>query len=106
MVDQEIHVIGTDDLVILFGLIGVNGTIIKEESEFLPLFKDLTERPSIGMIIVAFDLTQQLVEFIVDFKLNNRTPFIYYLPDIFKPNIEINDAFWNHITTSIKKLII
>ncbi|MFX1239462.1 MAG: V-type ATP synthase subunit F [Promethearchaeota archaeon] len=105
MADQEIYVIGNDDLVILFGLLGVNGTAIKDESDFLTLFRELTDKPSIGMIIVAFDLSQKLVDFILEFKLNHRKPFVYYLPDIFKPNIELNDAFWNHITKSIKKLI-
>ncbi|MFX1273928.1 MAG: V-type ATP synthase subunit F [Promethearchaeota archaeon] len=105
MKGQKIHVIGVDDINILFRLLGIKGTVIKDASEFLHIFKEKINNPAIGMIIVALNLPQELIEYIIDFKLNNISPFVYYLPDIFQPNIEKEDLFLDQIIKSIKKII-
>ncbi len=102
---QKIHIIGVDDIIILFRLIGIDGTVVEDASEFLTIFKELINNPTIGMIIIAVDLPQNLIEYIIDFKLNNKKPFVYYIPDIFQPNIENNDLFLEQIIKSIKKII-
>jgi len=105
MNEQKTHVIGVDDIIILFRLIGIDGTVIEDTSEFLTIFKGLINNSNIGMIIIAVDLPQDLIEYIMDFKLSNKKPFVYYLPDIFQPNIENNDLFLEQIIKSIKKII-
>ena len=102
---QKTHVIGVDDIIILFRLIGIDGTIVEDASEFLTIFRELLNNSTIGMIIIAVELPQDLIEYIIDFKLSNKKPFVYYLPNIFQPNIENNDLFLEQIIKSIKKII-
>ncbi len=102
---QKIYVIGSDDTVILFGLIGIKGTVVKDPPELLAMFKELVKNPSLGMIIITLDLPQNIIEYLIEFKINNKRPFVYYLPNIFQPNIEKNDLFLNQIIKSIKKII-
>lgn len=105
MVGQKIHVIGSDEIVILLGLIGIEGTVIEDSNDFLSIFNNLKKNTSIGMIIIAIPIPIDLVDFIIDFKLNNKTPFIFYLPDIFQINIENEDIFYKKILESIGKII-
>ena len=105
MVGQKIHVIGSDEIVILLGLLGIEGTIIEDSNEFLSIFNNIKKNASIGMIIVAIPIPLDLVDFIIDFKLNNKTPFVFYLPDIFQLNIENDDPIYNKILDSIGKII-
>jgi len=105
MVGQKIHVIGSDEIVILLGLIGIEGTVIEDNNEFFSIFNKLKRNTSIGMIIISIPLTNDLVDFVIDFKLNNRTPFIFCLPDIFQVNIENEDPFYKKILDSIGKII-
>ena len=105
MAGQKIHVIGSDEIVVLLGLLGIEGTIIEDSNEFLSVFNKIKRNTSIGMIIIAIPLPNDLVEFVIDFKLNNRTPFIFCLPDIFQVNIENEDPFYREILDSIGKII-
>ena len=105
MTGQKIYIIGSDDFVILLRLLGIEGTIIEDSNNFLMTFNKLIKNTSIGMIIIAIDLPLDLIDFIIDFKLNNRKPFVFYLPNIFKTNIENEDVFYNKILNSIGKII-
>ncbi|TFG07590.1 MAG: hypothetical protein EU539_04490 [Promethearchaeota archaeon] len=105
MSEKKIHVIGYDEIVLLLGLLGIDGTIIENSDQFMKKFEELTKDDSIGMIIIALDLPDEIIDFIVDFKLNKRIPFVYILPDIFKMNIQKEDAILNKIRASIKKII-
>ena len=105
MPDQEIHVIGYDDFVLLLGLLGIEGTILDNPENFLNEFNKLITNPSIGMIIVAIELQTEVIDYLVDFKLNNRKPFVYYLPDIFQLDVEEDNVFLNKINESISKII-
>jgi vacuolar-type H+-ATPase subunit F/Vma7 len=103
MYDQEIHVLGYQEIIYLFGLLGIDGTILKNSEEFLDVFNNLIKNPSIGMIIIALNLPTTIVEFLFDFKLNKRRPFIFFLLDQ-NANFEA-DIYFNEILKSINKII-
>jgi len=105
MVDQKIHILGYDEIVLMLGLLGIEGTTVENVNDFMQIFNDLIKKPTIGMIIIAIDLPDDITEFLVDFKLNNRRPFIFFLPDLFEPNIEKEDVLINKILKIIGKLI-
>jgi len=105
MVDQKIHILGEEEIVSTFGLLGLEGTIIENEEDFLKQFTELIKNPSIGMIIVALRLSVGLIEFLLDFKQNNRIPFVFILPDIYNPNIEREGIILNKIVDAIGSII-
>ncbi len=106
MVNQKIHILGEEDLVVMLGLLGIEGTIINSGDDFMIEFKELIKRPSIGMIIIAIPLPDDIINFIINFKLNNRIPFIFILPDIFHPHIEEEGQVINKILESIGDVVI
>lgn len=103
MYDQEIHVIGYKEIIYVFGLLGIDGTILNDPGEFSDVFNNLIKSPSVGMIIIALSLPVNIVEFLIDFKLTKRRPFIFLLLD-HNTNSE-NDIFLNKILKSINKII-
>ena len=105
MSDQEIYVIGYDEIVLLLGLLGIQGSVLDKSDDFMKIFKNLINKPSIGMIIIAIELPSDIIDYLINFKLNNRRPFIFYLPDIFQLNIEKNNVFLNKISKTISKII-
>ncbi len=105
MPDQEIFIIGNDEICEMFSLLGIDGKIIEKSDEFLPEFQNLIKKPSIGMIIIAITLPDNIVDFLIDFKLNTRRPFIFHLPNMFEPNIEREDIFFKKIFESISQII-
>ena len=100
-----IHVIGEEDIVILLSLLGIEGTIINQKNEFLKEFNKVIRNPSICMVIIAVDLDSNLIDYLTEYKLNNKKPFIFSLPDIFNPNIEEDDMFIEEISKSMGKII-
>jgi len=105
MHDKKIHVLGYDEIVLLFGLLGIEGTIIKLNEDFLKIFKNLTKNTSVALIIIHMDLSDEILEFLTDFKINNRTPFVYLLPNIFKQDIKNQDKVFNKIYELIEEII-
>ena len=106
MPDQKIFIIGKQEYVLLFGLLGIEGKILKNPKEFQKEFNILKNQASIAMIIVALDLQDEDIDFLIDFKLKERKPFVYVLPDIFDKNIKNEDLFSRRITKLIGKIII
>lgn len=105
MHDKKIHVLGYDEIVLLFGLLGIEGTIIKLNEDFLKIFKNLTKNTSVALIIIHMDLSDEILEFLTDFKINNRTPFVYLLPNIFQQDIKNQDKVFNKIYELIEEII-
>lgn len=105
MPDQKIHVLGNDEIVSMLGLLGIEGTVIKENNEFLKEFNNLVNDPLIIMIIISLDLSDNLLDFLIDFKLNRRKPFIFYLPDIFTLTRDSENLFLIRIYESIIKIL-
>jgi len=105
MPDTKIHVIGYDEVVSLFGLLGIEGDIANTKEDFVKIFENLIKRPSIAMIIINMELPDELLEYIMDFKTNNRIPFVYLLPDIFQPDIKDHDKIFDMIHELIEEII-
>lgn len=105
MSEQKIHVLGYDDIVLMLGLLGIEGTVIKESDDFQKEFNNLINKPSIDMIIISLKLPSDIEDFLVNFKLNKRKPFIFYLPEIFNLEVIPKDLFLNKIYESIGKIL-
>ncbi|MFX0002034.1 MAG: V-type ATP synthase subunit F [Candidatus Hodarchaeota archaeon] len=106
MLDQKIHILGEENLVILLGLLGLEGTIINSEEKFLEEFNLLIKKPSIGMIVIAMSLSDDIINFLLNFKLNNNNPFIFILPDVFEPYIEKEGKLINKILEAIGDIVL
>ncbi|MGQ4873388.1 MAG: V-type ATP synthase subunit F [Promethearchaeia archaeon] len=102
---EKIHIIGSEEIVLLFGLLGIDGTIIENTQDFHRIFNELIKNKSIGMIIISLNLSQKEINEIMEYKLNIIRPFVYVLPDIFKEDIDESDKFLQTILNSIKQLI-
>ncbi len=105
MLDQKIHVLGDDDVVLMLGLLGIEGTIIEIGDSFLELFNELIKDPSIGMIIIRLPLSKEEYEFLIDFKLYNKMPLVFILPDLFQSDIDKTDVIRNKIYDSIGDIL-
>ena len=105
MLEQKIHVLGEDDIVLMFGLLGIEGTIIGGEDSFLEKFNDLIKDTSIGMIIVGLPLSPEEYDFLLDFKLYTKEPFVFILPDLFQIDFERKDVIKNKILEAIVDII-
>ena len=105
MVDQEVYIIGDEDIVLMLGLLGIKGIVVENEEEFLKKFNELIKQTRIGMILIALPLSNETVEFLFEFKLNNRKPFIFILPDVFHTNIEMHDSVLNKIYDAIGDIV-
>ena len=105
MVDAKVHVLGYDEIVSLFGLLGIEGTVVEHKDDFLRTFQTIIKRRSIVMIIINMELPDDIYEYLIDFKMNNRTPFLYILPDIFNPDIKNHDKIFDMIHELIEDII-
>ena len=105
MVDAKVHVLGYDQIVSLFGLLGIEGTVVKHKDDFLRAFQNVIKRRSIVMIIINMELPDDILEYLIGFKMNNRTPFLYILPDIFNPDIKNHDKIFDMILELIEDII-
>ena len=56
------------------------------------------------MVIIGLDLDEEIINNLVDFKLNNRIPLVYLLPDIFQTNVDDEDIFLKIIRNSVGKI--
>ena len=105
MPDLKIHVLGNDEIVSMLGLLGIEGTVIKDNREFLNVFNTLANNELITMIIISLDLPENLIDFLIDFKLNRRKPFVFYLPDIFTLDSESKNLFLLKTYESITRIL-
>ncbi|MHA1489617.1 MAG: V-type ATP synthase subunit F [Promethearchaeota archaeon] len=106
MSENKIHIIGDNEIISMLGLLGTEGTIITEITDFMKEFNKLINNSSISMIIIAMNLPENLIDFLIDFKLNRRKPFLFYLPDLFSMSDDNKDIFISKIYESLGKLLI
>jgi len=104
MFDKEIFVLGDEDIVLMLGLLGIEGTTIENREEFHKVFNNLIDQPKIGIILITLRLPDETIDFLLNFKLNNKEPFIFILPDIFQPNIEKADVLLSKISNAISDI--
>jgi len=105
MPNQKICVIGDEEIVLLLGLLGIDGIILENANNFLKEFNKLVNDLTIGMVLIAMELPEETTRILFDFKLNNRRPFIFILPNVFKLNIEEKNIFFAKIENVLKKII-
>ena len=103
MAEQKIFIIGDEEIVILLGLFGVEGIIMEDDKEFKKIFDSLTLNDSIGLLIVALDLSEENSHYLIDFKTNKHSPFISYLPNLFRENPE-RDVLFKGLFKTINKI--
>jgi vacuolar-type H+-ATPase subunit F/Vma7 len=104
MFNQKIFVLGYEEFVLLMGLLGIEGKIIEDTNQFLKEFEKLTKDSTIGMIIIALNLPENEIESIINFKLRYNKPFVFYLPDIFNPDIKQQNRIISKISKFINQL--
>jgi len=105
MLDQKLHILGYDDLVLMFGLLGIEGTVIESDESFSEKFKNLVRDNSIGMIIIGLELSPIDLDYLLNFKLNNKQPLIFILPDVFRYEFDKADVIKNKIIDSIGEIL-
>lgn len=103
MPEQKIFIIGDEENVILLGLFGVEGIIMEDDKEFMQIFNSIIIDDSIGLLIVALDLSEENSSYLIDFKTNNHSPFIFYLPNLFRENPE-RDVLFKGLFKTINKI--
>jgi vacuolar-type H+-ATPase subunit F/Vma7 len=105
MLDQTVHVLGDDDIVRMLGLLGIEGTVIEIGDLFLEKFKILIKDTSIGMIIIGLQLSPVDYDFLLNFKLLNKSPLIFILPDVFQHDVDKGDVMKNKIFEAIGNIV-
>ena len=105
MPEQKIYAIGEEEIILMMGLLGIEGIVLNKPEEFINEFNRLKEDPSIGMIIIAMDLLTSDIQNLIEHKLSKKMPFIFYLPDVFKSKVEDRTVLFNEIFKSIRKII-
>jgi vacuolar-type H+-ATPase subunit F/Vma7 len=105
MPEDKVHIIGEEEIVLLMGLLGIDGTVIDKPEDFLEVFNNLKQDSSIGMIVIALDLLDDDIQFLMDHKLAKLKPFIFYLPNIFKSTLEEQNVFFKEINNNIRRII-
>lgn len=105
MADQEVIIVGSEEYVLMLGMLGIEGKIVEKSEEFLKIFRELINKQSIGMIIVALDLPKDITNYLIDYKINNRRPFIFIMPNLFKTEIDEEDLVFNRILDAVSDII-
>jgi len=103
--EQKIYIVGEEETVLMMGLLGIEGVVLDKPEQFLKEFSALIEDPSIGMLIIAMELQNEDAKRLLDHKLSKQKPFVFYLPDVFKPKLEEQVVFLEEIVKSIGKII-
>jgi len=105
VVDQKVIILGNEEHVLMFALLGIEGIMVENHEEFLKIFKELIIKPSTGMILIALELPINAMKYLINFKINNRRPFIFILPDLFKADIDKDDLVLNRILDAVSDII-
>ena len=106
METQKIQVLTDDDeILILMNLLGIKGTVLETPNEFMEKFDELKEDSSINVILISMDLPDEIIEDLIDFKLNNTTPFIYLMPDLFEEDLDEKSTFLKKVYKQAEKLL-
>lgn len=62
-------------------LAGVDGIILHEREEVLKVFKEVTQDPSIGIILLTEKIVDMVQDEVMDYKIKNKKPLIIEIPD-------------------------
>ena len=78
---MKYYVIGDEDTVLGFGMVGVEGRVAEGAAEADSAFQDAVQRKDVGIVIVT-ERTAQLIRARVDpYVLSRRFPLVVEIPD-------------------------
>ncbi len=100
---EKIVIIGDEEVVLLFALLGIEGKIVNNYNEFIAEFNEIMKDSSMGMVIISEKLISDHLDFYIDFKLNNPKPFLFLLPNIFQSKDINSDVISKKIQEYIGK---
>ena len=78
---MKIHVIGSEDTIIGFGLIGISGTVVTKPEDAKELLLKLTNPKQYDLLIINSRLLEGLEEFTDEYRLNAENPILFDIPD-------------------------
>ncbi len=105
MADQKVILLGNEEHVLMLAMLGIEGILVEKSEDFLKIFRELITKPSTGMILVALELPKDVMNYLIDFKIHHRRPFVFILPDLFKTEIDKDDLVLNKILDAVSDII-
>jgi len=74
-------VLGDEDTVLGFSLVGVNGLVVSEESEIGELFDRVLANEEIGIIIITERVANRIREKVESLQFRGEFPLVVEIPD-------------------------
>ncbi len=78
---MKYYIIGDEDAVLGFGMVGVQGKTVKDQGEAEAAFKHALEDKEIGIIIITERITQLIKTTVDRYLFRERFPLIVEIPD-------------------------
>ncbi|MFX1476773.1 MAG: V-type ATP synthase subunit F [Promethearchaeota archaeon] len=100
---NKIMALGDEETVTLFELLGIEGKVVNDFNQFELELYETIKNPTIGMVLISEKILTGHLDFYLNFKLNNPTPFIFLLPDIFQSKNTNTDSITKKIQEYIGK---
>lgn len=76
-----IYVIGSEDTVIGFGLIGLRGQVVRTMKDAQSVLIDVARKKEYKIIIINSKLIDGIEEFVTEYRLNPENPVLVEIPD-------------------------
>lgn len=80
----RIFVLAEEEIVILFGLLGIKGIILENPLEFYIEFEKVIQDPQVELIIISENIFEQNLQLLLDFKVSRNKPIIIEVPNFIK----------------------
>ena len=76
-----IYVLGTEDTVIGFGLIGISGKVVRTARDAQRLLFEIAQKKVYKIIIINSKFIGEIGEFVENYRLNPENPVLVEIPD-------------------------
>lgn len=80
----RIFVLAEEEIVILFGLLGIEGIILENPLEFFIEFEKVIQNPQVELIVISENIFEQNLQLLLDFKVSRNKPVIIEVPNFIK----------------------
>ncbi len=80
----RIFVLAEEEIVILFGLLGIEGIILENPLEFYIEFEKVIQDPQVELIIISENIFEQNLQLLLNFKVSRNKPIIIEVPNFIK----------------------
>lgn len=84
----RIFVLAEEEIVILFGLLGIEGIILENPLEFYIEFEKVIQDPQVELIIISENIFEQNLQLLLDFKVSRNKLIIIEVPNFIKKEKE------------------